>query len=65
MGFWSTVHRWAYHDDRSPATPGHRLHHDDPEALIAVPFFVPATGVLVVWGLLRSLLGVSHPTSPT
>ena len=25
------VHRWAYHDDRSPATPGHRLHHDDPE----------------------------------
>ena len=51
------VHRWGYHDDRSPATPGHRLHHDDPEALIAVPFFVPATGVLVVWGLLQSLLG--------
>jgi hypothetical protein len=21
------VHRWGYHDDRSPATPGHRLHH--------------------------------------
>jgi len=51
------VHRWAYHDDRSPATPGHRLHHDDPEALIAVPFFVPATGVFAMWSLLRSLLG--------
>jgi dihydroceramide fatty acyl 2-hydroxylase len=51
------VHRWAYHDDRSPATPGHRLHHDDPEALIAAPFFGPAIVVLILWGLLRFLLG--------
>ena len=44
------VHRWVYHDERSPATPGHRLHHADPYALIALPFFVPATVLVVFWG---------------
>jgi sterol desaturase/sphingolipid hydroxylase (fatty acid hydroxylase superfamily) len=52
-----SVHRWAYHDDRSPAAPGHRWHHDDPEALIAAPFFAPALVLVGLWGLFRWGLG--------
>ena len=56
------IHRWAYHDQWSPAAAGHQLHHADPDALIALPFFVPATIVVALWGLLRPLLG-DGPTS--
>jgi sterol desaturase/sphingolipid hydroxylase (fatty acid hydroxylase superfamily) len=51
------VHRWLYHDERSLATPGHRWHHDDPAALIAAPFFVPACVVAGLWGVFRHGLG--------
>ena len=52
-----SIHRWAYHDERSPATPGHRWHHQDPSALVAAPFFVPALVASGLWGLFRRGLG--------
>jgi sterol desaturase/sphingolipid hydroxylase (fatty acid hydroxylase superfamily) len=51
------VHRWAYHDPRSPATPGHRRHHDDPEALIGLPCVVTVTMEITLWAALRPVLG--------
>src|SRR5437870_4469651 len=44
-------------DDRSPAAPGHRWHHDDPEALIAAPFFALVLVLVGLWGLFRWGLG--------
>jgi len=51
-----SIHRWAYHDHRSPVTRGHRLHHIDPEALLALPFFVTAAAEMGVWAGLRLVL---------
>jgi sterol desaturase/sphingolipid hydroxylase (fatty acid hydroxylase superfamily) len=51
------IHRWVYHGERSPAAPGHRWHHDEPEASIASPFFVPALVVVGLWALLWRSLG--------
>jgi hypothetical protein len=50
-------HRWIYHGGRSPAASGHLMHHEDPQALIALPFFSPATVGFVLWFLLRPMLG--------
>jgi hypothetical protein len=44
-------HRWIYHGGGSPAATGHLMHHDDPQALIALPFFFPATVALALWFL--------------
>jgi hypothetical protein len=45
--------RSTAHDDRLPATPGHRWHHDDPEALVAAPVFVFGFVLVGLWGLFR------------
>ena len=50
-------HRWIYHGGRSPAATGHLMHHEDPQALIGLPFFFPATVGFVLWFLLRRILG--------
>jgi sterol desaturase/sphingolipid hydroxylase (fatty acid hydroxylase superfamily) len=51
------VHRWFYHHPLSPGALGHRLHHDDPQALIALPCGATATVELALWGALRPALG--------
>jgi 4-hydroxysphinganine ceramide fatty acyl 2-hydroxylase len=50
-------HRWIYHGGRSPAATGHLMHHEDPQALIGLPFFFPATVAFALWFLFRRLLG--------
>jgi hypothetical protein len=50
-------HRWIYHGERTPAATGHLMHHEDPHALIGLPFFFPATVGFVLWFLLRRILG--------
>jgi len=50
-------HRWIYHGRRSPATTGHLLHHENPQAPIAVPFFLPAIAAVTLWFLFRPVLG--------
>ncbi|HXJ79624.1 MAG TPA: sterol desaturase family protein [Candidatus Methylomirabilis sp.] len=51
------AHRWLYHHPQSPATAGHRLHHDDPQATIALPCFVTATAEAALWATLRPVMG--------
>lgn len=50
-------HRWIYHGRRSPAATGHLLHHENPQAPIAVPFFFPAMAAGTLWFLFRPILG--------
>ena len=50
-------HRWIYHGRRSPAATGHLLHHVNPQAPIAVPFFFPAMAAVILWFLFRPVLG--------
>jgi sterol desaturase/sphingolipid hydroxylase (fatty acid hydroxylase superfamily) len=48
-------HRWMYHMGLPLTVEGHMKHHDDPTALIAMPFivspllFLPIHGVFSVW----------------
>jgi sterol desaturase/sphingolipid hydroxylase (fatty acid hydroxylase superfamily) len=50
-------HRWVYHGPRSPAATGHLMHHQDPQALIGLPFFFPAMAAFALWFLFRRLIG--------
>jgi sterol desaturase/sphingolipid hydroxylase (fatty acid hydroxylase superfamily) len=51
------VHRWFYHHPLSPGAFGHRLHHSNPQAPIALPCCVTAIVELGLWGALRPTLG--------
>jgi sterol desaturase/sphingolipid hydroxylase (fatty acid hydroxylase superfamily) len=47
------VHRWVLHGPPSIARRAHRLHHAQPAALVATPFFVAAVASIAIWQLLR------------
>jgi len=49
-------HRFLYHAAVSPLSPGHWLHHLDPQALIALPCFVTSAAGLTLWAGFRWLL---------
>lgn len=36
------LHRWIFHSDRVLANTGHLMHHESPDVLLAVPWFVTA-----------------------
>ncbi len=44
-----TFHRWVYHKGRTPAHVGHKKHHESPEALIAMPWFIVTAFLAGVW----------------
>src|SRR6266436_2823941 len=44
-----TFHRWVYHKGRTPAHVGHKKHHETPEALIAMPWFIVTAVMASVW----------------
>jgi sterol desaturase/sphingolipid hydroxylase (fatty acid hydroxylase superfamily) len=50
---WTLVeycfHRWVYHKGDTLAHNGHLLHHDDPEALIGMPWFLTSTIMYSLW----------------
>lgn len=50
---WSLLeyvgHRWLYHKGRTPAHAGHRIHHQSPEMLIAMPWFVVTALFMSLW----------------
>jgi sterol desaturase/sphingolipid hydroxylase (fatty acid hydroxylase superfamily) len=50
---WSLLeyvgHRWIYHKGRTPAHDGHKIHHQSPEALLAMPWFVVTALLLSLW----------------
>jgi len=42
-------HRWVYHKGRTSAHIGHKKHHEMPEALIAMPWFIVTAVMAIVW----------------
>jgi len=42
-------HRWAYHAKRGIFGSGHRMHHDEEKAYVAMPWFVSGFVVFAVW----------------
>jgi len=44
-------HRWVYHKGRTAARVGHKKHHESPEALIAMPWFIVTAFMAGVWYL--------------
>jgi sterol desaturase/sphingolipid hydroxylase (fatty acid hydroxylase superfamily) len=52
------IHRWVFHARVSPAYPSHLRHHREPEALLALPFFVNAGAMLGAWFLLRLVVPI-------
>ena len=49
-------HRWVYHQRHSILGDAHRIHHDDPGVLIAMPWFMTTTTVFGLWYLCAVVL---------
>jgi sterol desaturase/sphingolipid hydroxylase (fatty acid hydroxylase superfamily) len=49
------LHRYAYHLLPSFLSQGHALHHQDPAALIGVPWYLTTMGIVVLYGMLAVL----------
>jgi len=54
-----SFHRWFFHLKGSPAYASHLRHHEEPDELIAMPWFVTTVIVVLLWLLLRLFLPVS------
>jgi hypothetical protein len=52
------LHKWLYHDVPSPLQVGHRLHHDEPMALLGVPWWLTSIILVLVF---RGLASVFNP----
>ena len=50
------IHRWFFHASWSPAYRGHVQHHDNPRALIALPWFLNTLITMCIWWLLVRVL---------
>jgi sterol desaturase/sphingolipid hydroxylase (fatty acid hydroxylase superfamily) len=46
------LHRYAYHEWTSFLTAGHSMHHDDPRALIGVPWYLTTVAIVMLFELL-------------
>ncbi len=57
---WSLLeyvfHRWVYHKGQTPAHVGHEKHHETPEALIAMPWFMVTAVMANLWYVLACRL---------
>jgi sterol desaturase/sphingolipid hydroxylase (fatty acid hydroxylase superfamily) len=49
-------HRWLYHQPHGMLGDGHRIHHEDPLVLIAMPWFMTTTTVFGLWYLCSVML---------
>jgi sterol desaturase/sphingolipid hydroxylase (fatty acid hydroxylase superfamily) len=49
-------HRWLYHQRHGILAEGHRVHHEDPVVLIAMPWFMTTATVLGLWYLCSVVL---------
>jgi sterol desaturase/sphingolipid hydroxylase (fatty acid hydroxylase superfamily) len=48
------LHKWLYHDIGSPIRDGHTMHHDEPHALLGVPWYLTLVVIVgVYYGLAR------------
>jgi 4-hydroxysphinganine ceramide fatty acyl 2-hydroxylase len=64
---WTLVeycfHRWVYHKGETLAHAGHLLHHDEPEALIGMPWFVTSGLMYSLWFVFGYLLAIGAASS--
>jgi len=51
------VHRWVFHNPKTPAFQKHMQHHGDPKRLLALPWFVSTSTLVCLWGLFCLLIG--------
>lgn len=58
-----SFHRWVYHKGETPAHAGHRLHHESPRTLIAMPWFVVSGIFGIVWYVFARLLPAPYVIS--
>jgi dihydroceramide fatty acyl 2-hydroxylase len=49
-------HRWLYHQRHGMLADAHRVHHEDPGALIAMPWFMITATVFGLWYLCSVIL---------
>jgi sterol desaturase/sphingolipid hydroxylase (fatty acid hydroxylase superfamily) len=49
-------HRWLYHVWNSPLTKGHGLHHEHPEGLLGLPWYIPMPVLIGLYYLFASFL---------
>jgi sterol desaturase/sphingolipid hydroxylase (fatty acid hydroxylase superfamily) len=52
-------HRWVYHKGVNLAHAGHRLHHESPQTLIGMPWFL-TSGFWLVWYLIGYQLQATY-----
>jgi 4-hydroxysphinganine ceramide fatty acyl 2-hydroxylase len=64
---WTLVeycfHRWVYHKGETLAHAGHLLHHDEPEALIGMPWFLTSGIMYSLWFICGYLLALRSASS--
>ncbi|HEY0385658.1 MAG TPA: sterol desaturase family protein [Pyrinomonadaceae bacterium] len=64
---WTLVeycfHRWVYHKGETLAHAGHLLHHDEPEALIGMPWFLTSGIMYSLWFIFGYLLALGAASS--
>lgn len=60
LGFWTLaeywLHRTVYHEVESPLRIGHELHHDQPKALMGVPWYITTIVLVGLYYCLAALL---------
>lgn len=60
LGLWSffeyVLHRYLYHEIPGPLTIGHDLHHQEPRALLGIPWYLTAVVLVGIYYLLTTLL---------
>lgn len=52
------LHKWLYHDIESPIRDGHFIHHDEPMALLGVPWYLTVVVIVAVY------YGLSYIANP-
>ena len=61
---WSLLeyafHRWVYHQGRTLAHAGHKMHHNSPQVLIGMPWFLTTGFLWLVWYLVGYTLQLSY-----
>jgi sterol desaturase/sphingolipid hydroxylase (fatty acid hydroxylase superfamily) len=53
-------HRWVYHQGRTVLHAGHALHHEDPQMLIGMPWFLITAFVSGLWYVFSYWLAVRY-----
>ena len=53
-------HRWLFHGPEHAMERGHRRHHDSPQGMDSLPFFLPPLALVILAGAFDEFLPVSY-----